>query len=101
MGHVRTSKSGTRFDTQWKCPVKLESKPTFTQLLQVGTPTVASILGNARYLPVYNDVAGNGANASSTISKFVSVRVMDAKLNGQPKWIVVQPVSKIKGPDKG
>jgi hypothetical protein len=54
------------------------------------------ILGDARYLPVYNDVTGNGANASFTISKFVSVRVMDAKLNCQPKWIVVQPVSEIK-----
>ena len=40
------------------------------------------ILGDARYLPAHNDVSGNGANARFTISKFVSVRVMDARLNG-------------------
>jgi hypothetical protein len=54
------------------------------------------ILGDATYLPVHNDVTGNGTNARFMISKFVSIRVMDARLNGQPKWLVVQPVSEIK-----
>ncbi len=55
--------------------------------------TYYGILGEIRYLPIYSSVTGNGHNARFTIVKFVSVRVMYVKMTGNPKTIVLQPVT--------
>lgn len=53
----------------------------------------AGILGKTRYIPIYSDVTGNGSNSQFTISQFVAVRVMAVKMTGNPKWIMLQPVT--------
>lgn len=51
----------------------------------------AGILSQTRWLPIYSNVAGNGANALFTISRFVLVRVVAVELSGGNKYIVIQP----------
>ena len=55
----------------------------------------AGILGKTRYIPLYSDVTGNGSNSQFTINKFVAVRVMAVQMTGNPKSIVLQPVTEI------
>ena len=55
--------------------------------------TYYGMIGEVRYLPIYSTATGNGHNARFTIVKFVSVRVMYVKMTGNPKTIVLQPVT--------
>ncbi len=52
-----------------------------------------SIIGQARILPLYSSVLGNGNNAQFTIVKFVGVTIVDVKLTGSTtsKHITIQP----------
>jgi hypothetical protein len=52
---------------------------------------LASIIGAERILPIYNQVVGPGNNATFTIVKFVGVRILDVKLNGGNKRVIIQP----------
>ena len=52
---------------------------------------LASIIGAPRILPIYDQVVGPGNNATFTIVKFVGVRILDVKLNGGNKRVVIQP----------
>ena len=55
----------------------------------------AGILGKTRYVPVYSSVTGNGTNSQFTIIKFVAARVMEVQMTGNPKSIVLQPVTDV------
>ena len=57
--------------------------------------TYAGILGKTRYIPIYSGVTGNGSNAQFTIIKFVAARVMEVQMTGNPKSIVLQPVTDV------
>jgi hypothetical protein len=50
------------------------------------------IIGKVRFMPIYSDVGGTGTNASFTIAKFVSVRILHVQLKSGTKRLVVQPV---------
>lgn len=52
----------------------------------------SSIIGEPRYLPIYDFVSGNGANAQFVIRRFVGVRVVAVNLKSRNKWIKLQPV---------
>ena len=54
------------------------------------------IIGHPRYLPVYSNVTGNGTNSQFTISKFVGVRIMAVNMQGNNKWITLQPIEETK-----
>lgn len=50
-----------------------------------------AIKGQPRLIPLFSQVSGPGNNATYTIVKFVPIRIMDVKLTGNPKRVVVQP----------
>ncbi|MGH7129476.1 MAG: pilus assembly protein TadG-related protein, partial [Planctomycetaceae bacterium] len=50
-----------------------------------------AIMGQPRAIPVYSSVVGNGNNATYTIVKFVGIRIVEVKLTGGNKRVVVQP----------
>jgi Flp pilus assembly protein TadG len=52
---------------------------------------LGSIVGDTRMIPLFSNVTGNGNNASYTIVKFVGIRVMNVKLTGNNKQVMVQP----------
>ena len=54
---------------------------------------LASIIGETRIIPIFNDVQGPGNNADYTIIKWVGVRILDVKLTGpkNKKRLIVQP----------
>jgi hypothetical protein len=54
--------------------------------------TYAGIEGLPRYLPIYEDVSGNGSNARFTLIEFGAVRVVDSNMNGGNKWVRLQPI---------
>lgn len=58
---------------------------------------LASIIGQKRIIPVFASVSGNGNNAQYEIVRWVSVRIMHAKLTGSmsSKQLIVQPVPMI------
>jgi Putative Flp pilus-assembly TadE/G-like len=52
------------------------------------------ILGQPRYVAIYDFASGSGTNATFRITKFAMVRVVYANLDSTPKAIVIQPVHK-------
>jgi Putative Flp pilus-assembly TadE/G-like len=54
--------------------------------------TFGGIIGQPRYVGLYNYATGSGTKAAFVISKFVLVRVVFANLDSNPKGIVIQPV---------
>lgn len=50
-----------------------------------------AIKGQSRAIPIFTEVHGNGNNAMYTIVKFVGIRIVDVKLTGNPKHLIVQP----------
>jgi hypothetical protein len=42
-------------------------------------------------ITIFRTVSGNGNNAYFTIVKFVGIRIVDVKLTGNPKHILIQP----------
>jgi Flp pilus assembly protein TadG len=56
-----------------------------------------SILGEPRIIPVFTEVNSPGNNANYTITKFVSVRVLEVKLTGSnsSKKVTVQPCTMV------
>ncbi len=55
-----------------------------------------AIIGQARAIPIFSSVSGNGELAQYVIVKFVGIRVMSANLHGSPNlkkvWIQPAPV---------
>ncbi len=52
---------------------------------------LTAIKGQPRLIPLFTSVSGPGNNAMYTVPKFVGIRIMDVKLTGNPKRVVVQP----------
>ena len=50
-----------------------------------------SIKGKPRAIPIFSEVHGPGNNAMYTIVKFVGIRILNVKLTGNPKHVIVQP----------
>jgi hypothetical protein len=50
-----------------------------------------SIKGRPSAMPVFRDVHGPGNNAVFTLVGFVGVRIVDVKLTGNPKHVLIQP----------
>ena len=48
------------------------------------------IVGQNRIIPLYSTVLGSGNTASYQIVGFAGVRIVDIKLNGNPKKVTVQ-----------
>jgi Flp pilus assembly protein TadG len=53
---------------------------------------IESIQGQMRLIPIFDEVHGNGDNAMYHIVKFVGVTVVEVKMTGNPKRILVQPM---------
>lgn len=49
------------------------------------------IKGQPRLIPLFSSVSGPGNNATYVVPKFVPIRIMNVKLTGNPKRVVVQP----------
>lgn len=60
---------------------------------------LTSIVGQARIIPLYNQVTGNGENAQYTIVGFAGVRVLEVVLTGSlaNKHLTIQPAFVIDG----
>jgi Flp pilus assembly protein TadG len=58
---------------------------------------LASIIGQPRTIPIFQEVVGPGNNATYTIVKFVGVRILDVKLTGSQssKRVIVQPAAMV------
>jgi hypothetical protein len=56
---------------------------------------LAAIVGQARIIPVFREINGNGNNANYTIVKWVGIRIMDVDLTGNSKHVIVQPATVI------
>jgi hypothetical protein len=52
-----------------------------------------SIQGQMRLIPIFDQVYANGDNAMYHIVKFVGVTVVEVKTNGNPKRLLVQPLT--------
>ncbi len=53
---------------------------------------LSTIRGQTRAIPIFREMpVGNGNNATYKIIKFVGVTVVDVKLTGNPKHLMVQP----------
>lgn len=52
---------------------------------------LASIRGESKLIPIFRTVSGNGNNAMYEIVDWVGVTVVDVKLVGNPKRVMVQP----------
>ncbi|MEX0729098.1 MAG: pilus assembly protein TadG-related protein [Planctomycetaceae bacterium] len=51
-----------------------------------------AIKGQPRAIPLFTGVpSGNGNNAMYTVPQFVGVRIMNVKLTGNPKRVIIQP----------
>jgi hypothetical protein len=50
-----------------------------------------TIKGKPRAIPLFTAVSGPGNNATYTIERFVGIRIMDVKLTGGNKRVIVQP----------
>ena len=50
-----------------------------------------AVAGEPKIIPLFSQVSGTGNNASFTIVKWVGVRIMSVKLNGNNKKLVIQP----------
>jgi hypothetical protein len=49
------------------------------------------IKGQPRVIPIFSQLTGNGNNAYYTIVKFVGIRIVEVKLTGNPKRVMIQP----------
>jgi len=54
---------------------------------------LAAIVSQARTIPIFSDVVGNGNNATFSVVAWAGVRIMDVKLTGamNKKYVVIQP----------
>lgn len=50
-----------------------------------------AIKGQPRLIPLFSQVSGPGNNATYTVTRFVPIRILNVKLTGNPKAVVVQP----------
>ncbi len=51
---------------------------------------LAKIIGQARLIPVFSELSGNGNNGVYTIVRWVGIRIIDVNLSGADKWLLAQ-----------
>lgn len=56
---------------------------------------LAAIIGQKRAFPIFSNVTGPGNNATYTIIKFVGATIVDVKLTGACKKVIIQPTAYI------
>lgn len=80
-GELRVDQSGT---------LQLNGDPGISAGIK---DELASIIGEARMIPIFSNVSGNGNNSQYTIVKFVGVRILNVKLTGSmsSKNVMFQP----------
>jgi len=52
---------------------------------------LAEIKGKPRAIPLFTEVSGPGNNAQFTVVRLVGIRILDVRLTGKNKYVVVQP----------
>jgi hypothetical protein len=52
---------------------------------------LAKIKGKPRTLPLYQSLSLNGDNATYTLVGFVGIRILDLKLTGNKRYVLIQP----------
>ena len=58
---------------------------------------LAAIIGIPRTIALFESVTGNGNNAMYTLTGFVGVRIMEVKLTGKNKRLIMQPAFVVDG----
>ena len=79
--------------------IRFSSSTTPPSLTLGGNPGISAgiksdldaIIGQARFVPIYTTVSGNGNNTVYTIVKFAGVRLLASNFQGNPKYVIVQP----------
>ena len=54
---------------------------------------LASVIGTKKLIPIFTEASGNGNNSQFTVVKFVPVTIVDVKLTGNPKYVMIQPTT--------
>lgn len=55
---------------------------------------LAAVKGQKKLIPIFKDMpTGNGNNSRFEIVKFVPVTILDVKLTGNPKYVMIQPTT--------
>lgn len=52
---------------------------------------IAKIVGKPRTIPLYTELEGTGNNAMYTLVGFAGIRIVDYKLTGNDKYVLIQP----------
>ena len=52
---------------------------------------LTEIIGKPRTLPLYKTLTLNGDNATYTLVGFVGIRIVDLKLTGNKRYVLIQP----------
>ena len=50
-----------------------------------------AIIGQSRVIPIFSEVSGNRNNPTYSSVKFVGVNIVNVKLTGNPKYLIIQP----------
>jgi hypothetical protein len=81
--------------------LELNSSGTMTlsgdpgQKLGAIQPELQQIIGQPRIIPLYRSVSGSGNRAEYTVVGFAGCRVLDARLTGSNRQLVIQPAPMI------
>jgi len=60
--------------------------------LSAGIKTqLTEIIGQPRAIPIFTEVSGPGNNAMFTVVRLVGIRILDVRLSGKNKYVIVQP----------
>jgi hypothetical protein len=54
---------------------------------------LSSIIGEPVTIPIYDQLTGNGNNATYRVTSYVSGRLMYVNFQGNPKYVIVQPAT--------
>jgi hypothetical protein len=71
-------------------PIDLNGDPGISNGIK---DKLAAIIGQPRAFPIFSNVTGSGNNATYTIIKFVGATIVEVKLTGNPKRVVIQPTT--------
>jgi hypothetical protein len=52
---------------------------------------LAEIKGKPRTLPLFQSLTDNGDNATYTLVGFVGIRIVDLKMTGNKRYVLIQP----------
>jgi len=58
---------------------------------------LTAVRGETRIIPIFSKVEGKGENTVYTIVEWAGIRILDVKLNGPNKQIIVQPAEVVTG----